>query len=87
MRATGYTNSQFTMANSRTFKSIWTPRHGQPHIAVQPAGKNPMTAWRKIDVKADTDSWIMALGNTDQACVGERYKLNLSFYSKEESNG
>jgi hypothetical protein len=67
MRATGYTNSKFTMAKSRTFKSIWTPTRGQPHIAVLnplPAGKRPMTAWCKIDLKvADTGSRVMALGS------------------------
>jgi hypothetical protein len=68
MRATGYTYSKFTMAKSRTFKSIWTPTLGQPHIAVlnpQPTGKKPMTAWCKIDLKvADTNSRVMALGMT-----------------------
>jgi ketosteroid isomerase-like protein len=34
--------SRFTMPRFRTFRNIWTPTHGQPHIAVRnplPAGK------------------------------------------------
>jgi hypothetical protein len=34
MRATGYTYSQFTTAKSGSFRSIWTPTHGQLHIAM-----------------------------------------------------
>jgi uncharacterized protein len=35
-----YMYSPFTTAKSRSLRSIWTPRHGQPHIAVL----NPLPA-------------------------------------------